>query len=169
MGLSRKAHRLGKGEAAHARLGRSRRRRRFARRVPIGVNLAPMIDMTFLLLIFFLVTSTFERAEGILASTLPDLGPARAVPLPISPVVIRLSSAGTDGTDYALSVDQFPDAPPRLQMLPAFLRALHQQPGFDDQTPVIIIARDDVRWDHVVECWNAALRADCKRIAFGEP
>lgn len=154
--------------------GGRKRRRKGARRgpprgVPIAVNLAPMIDVTFLLLIFFLVTTTFERAEGILASDLPEAGQVQAVPLPISPIVIRLTQQGPGHDDYAIRIDRFENVPQDLEELPVFLRQIQQQPGFDKQTPVVIVAGNEVRWDHVVGCWNAALRAGCSRVAFAEP
>ena len=52
--------------------------------VRLTLNLAPMIDVTFLLLIFFLVTTTFKRAEGIFASHLPKDAGAPTAALPIS-------------------------------------------------------------------------------------
>ena len=56
-----------------------------------------------------------------------------------------------------------------IDELVTYLQEIHRRPGFDRDTPVVIVAEHDVRWDHVVSCWNAALRADCTRIAFGEP
>jgi biopolymer transport protein ExbD len=135
----------------------------------IAVNFAPMIDVTFLLLIFFLVTTTFERAEGILASDLPRDSGAPAVALPVSPIVIRLAPDESDLDGVTIHIDYFDYAPGDMDSLPATLGRIHQEPGFDKQTPVVIVAENDVRWDHVVNCWNAALRAGCERIAFAEP
>lgn len=146
-----------------------RRRLVVGRGVPIAVNLAPMIDVTFLLLIFFLVTTTFERPEGVLASDLPRVGGSQAVPLPISPIAVRITQTGTGVDDYTIRIDRFEGQFDSLDALPDVLRRIQQQPGFDRQTPVVIIADEDIRWDHVVGCWNAALRAGCERIAFGEP
>jgi biopolymer transport protein ExbD len=155
------------------RRDRARRRHRRLRRrggIATAVNIAPMIDVSFLLLIFFLVTTTFERAEGILASDLPRRrGGQPGVTLPISPMVIRLTPPRGGDEGYALSVDRFPQAPPRIEALPAFLRGVHEMPGFDRDTPVVIVADNDVRWDFVVQCWNAAIRAECRKIAFAEP
>lgn len=137
--------------------------------VPIAVNFAPMIDVTFLLLIFFLVTTTFERAEGILSSELPRDEGAPAVALPVSPIVIRLTQTGTGHDDFRLSLDHFQNAPASSKELATTLRRIQRQPGFDKRTPVVIVAENAVRWDHVVGCWNAALRAGCERIAFAEP
>lgn len=135
----------------------------------IAINLAPMIDVTFLLLIFFLVTTTFERAEGILESRLPQTHTRATVSLPISPIVIRITQAGEDASDYTIRVDRFDHAPQKFAELSGFLVQLQQQSGFDRDTPIVIVAGNDVRWDHVVSCWNAALRAECNNIAFAEP
>lgn len=131
--------------------------------------MAPMIDMTFLLFSFVLVTSTFDRPEGILASDMPRQGGASAVALPFSPIVVRIAQTGPGDEDYTIRVDRFANAPARFADLPEFLRGIQSEPGFDKDTPVVIVADDDVRWDHVVSCWNAALLAGCKNIAFAAP
>ena len=66
-------------------------------------------------------------------------------------------------------MDRFPQAPPGIEALPDFLRGVQKLPGFDRDTPVVIVATNDVRWDHVVRCWNAIILADCRKIAFAEP
>jgi len=159
------------GVARHGRSGRSWRRRRDPGGVgaSIAMNIAPMIDVSFLLLIFFLVTTTFERAEGILASDLPRDTRTPSVALPVSPIVIRLAPDGVSGDDVAIRFDHFEYEPEDFAALPGVLAQIHEEPGFDRQTPVVIVAENDVRWDHVVNCWNAALRAHCERIAFAEP
>ncbi len=151
----------------------SRRRRTSARRrresgATITLDFAPMIDVTFLLLIFFLVTTTFERAEGILDSQMPKDSRAPAVALPLSPIVVRLTQLGETHDDFAISLDRFPHRPTTFSELTETIRAIHELPGFDRETPTVIVADNDVRWAHVVRCWNAALRAGCQSIAFGE-
>lgn len=151
-------------------LARARRRRRPARPgASIALAIAPMIDLTFLLLIFFLVTTTFERAEGLLASKLPRDTGAPGVALPISPIVVRVSRTGPGHDDYAIRIDHFDNAPAHAVELTEMLRRIQNQPGFDAKTPVVIAAKDDVKWDHVVGCWNAAVAAGYEQIAFAEP
>jgi biopolymer transport protein ExbD len=137
--------------------------------VTIAVNFAPMIDVTFLLLIFFLVTTTFERAEGILASQMPKDSGQRSVALPLSPIVVRHSQESDRHGDFLIRLDRFPNQPATFLELTETIRQIHELPGFDHETPVIIVAGDDVRWDHVVGCWNATVRAGCRSVAFGEP
>jgi biopolymer transport protein ExbD len=144
--------------------GRFRTRKR---ETAIQINIAPMIDMTFLLLTFFLVTTTFERAEGILASRLPtDRGQA-GTPLPISPIKVRLSSLGPDEETCVIRIENVTEVPTDFEDLARLLLRIQSHPGFDDETPVIILADADVRWDHVVSAWNAAMRCAYKKIAFG--
>ena len=153
----------------HPGMRRGRRRARDTRGVSIAVNLAPMIDVTFLLLTFFLVTTTFERAEGVLSSQMPQDRGQPAPALPISPIVVRLDQVGLGEGDFTIRIDRFAPAPVGFSELTDALRALQSKPGFDTETPVVIVAGEDVLWDHVVGAWNAAVRADCKRIAFAEP
>ncbi len=128
-----------------------------------------MIDLAFLFLIFFLVTTTFERAEGILASDMPKRRTHTSVALPVTPIVIRLTPAAHDPAAFSIQIDRFDNDPKTFDALTEFLRGVQTQPGFDAETPIVIVASDEVRWDHVVSCWNAALRAGCKAIAFAEP
>ena len=171
MALAQRSQAVGRRDADRDRHARHEPRWRRHERggVPIAVNFAPMIDVSFLLLIFFLVTTTFERAEGILASQMPRDAGAPAVALPLSPIVVRLVETGGGPDDFSIRIDQFQRTPRSFGELTDTLRSIHLQPAFDRETPVVIVAGDDVRWDHVVGGWNAALRAGCERIAFGEP
>jgi biopolymer transport protein ExbD len=149
---------------------RPRRRRQRPEPQSIGLTLAPMIDMSFTFLIFFVVTTRFMLPEGVLTSMMPRQGSAAAaVALPFSPIVVRIGQTGPGDEDYTIRVDRFANAPARFADLPEFLRGIQSEPCFDKDTPVVIVADDDVRWDHVVSCWNAALLAGCKNIAFAAP
>ncbi|MFH0982474.1 MAG: biopolymer transporter ExbD [Planctomycetota bacterium] len=144
---------------------RLRRRRRCDASTALTLNLVPMIDVTFQLLIFFAIGSTFEKPEGLFAADLQRASRAgQTVALPISPTIIRLTPTGQG---CRLRIDNFTKAPASFGDLTVFLKELQGNPGFDDQTPVVIIADDELTWDHVVGCWNAAVRASCKHIAFG--
>ncbi len=143
------------------------RSRRFARpRNPIAVNIAPMIDMTFMMLIFFLVTRTIQQPEGILSSRMPADRGAVAVALPVSPVVIRLSGSGPEGEGCSIRIDGFDVAPIDFLQLADALAEIQKKPGFDADTPIVVAADATVRWDHVVNAWNAAVRCEYRNIAF---
>jgi hypothetical protein len=88
------------------------------------------------------------------------------VALPISPVVVRISQPDPAGDDYRIRIDNFIRAPQTFRDLAQFLVDVQGNPGFDRETPIVIFPSPDVRWDHVVNCWNAAVRARCQKITF---
>jgi biopolymer transport protein ExbD len=135
--------------------------------VRIGINIAPMIDMTFLLLIFFVVTTTFERAEGLLRSRFPRDAGAPSVGLPLRPIIVRLTAPVGEGEKTSIALDGFSEVPDGFDALYEQLRAVQQLDGFDEKTPVVIVPQGRVPWDDVVNAWNAAVRCRYQNIAFG--
>ncbi|UYG08895.1 ExbD/TolR family protein [Halomonas sp. M4R1S46] len=65
------------------------------RREPVEVNLTPLIDVVFLLLIFFMVSTTFETRQA-LELELPES--ATGVAAEVSPVTVVVTARG----DYRL-------------------------------------------------------------------
>lgn len=61
------------------------------RHTPVEVNLTPLIDVVFLLLIFFMVSTTFETRQALELS-LP--ASANATALEASPVTLAVTQAG---------------------------------------------------------------------------
>ena len=131
------------------------------------MTLTPLIDLFLNILVFFLVTTTFKRAEGIFAAQLPKDAGLPTVALPISPIIVRISQPAPDSDEYQIRIDNFTRAPQSFGELARFLTDVQGNPGFDRQTPVVVYPAPDVRWDHVVNCWNAAVRARCENITFG--
>lgn len=134
-------------------------------------NLTPLIDVLFLLLLFFLLGTKFRQEEGQIPSSLPQLGSSaqRALESALPPQV-RLSvdpqGAANENATYTLAGSALPIlTPDDLYKKLAALRETYG-PAADD-TPVIINARGDVRWEYVVEAFNQAARAKFKNIAFG--
>lgn len=134
----------------------------------IHLNIIPLVDVTFLLMIFFVIAGTFEQFEGVLSSRMVDANRAAAVPLPFSPIIVRVSAVGPEEADCRIDIESFFSSPPNPSALTEALLQIHQRPGFDKETPVILTADDKVRWDHVVGCWNAAVRAGCRHVAFSD-
>lgn len=150
-------------------------KRRTRRRSVIGqVNLAPMLDVMFNLLMFFLVATSFRLPERLLAAQIPATTgiAAQAAAVPLVPIkiylepaadgistMIRVSSAlQTDVTTLTI-VEDFND-------LFLLLDQLRNRPGITDKTPLIIAARDRTSWDQVVNAYNAAVRARFVRVVF---
>ena len=59
-----------------------------------GMNLTPLIDVVFLLLIFFLIATRFDQQEKELSIRIPDVYKARPVSAGPQEVVVNITSEG---------------------------------------------------------------------------
>lgn len=143
---------------------RYRRRYRFHE---IHLNIIPLVDVTFLLMIFFVIAGTFSRWEGVLSSRMFPSDPTRAIPLPMTPVTIRLEPSGPKPEGFLLTVQGAANQPATFEELAGLLAELQKNPAYTREAPVVILSNPRVRWDHVVSAWNAAVRAGYRNVAFG--
>lgn len=131
-------------------------------------NMTPMIDVVFNLLIFFLCTGNFNQPEGLLPSRLPKQHGVRAGDeLPSTPIRIVLKQYGRGEQDYTIRVEQRAEQPNDFAALATMLEGLRASDAFDAESQVIVVADGNVRWDHLVNAFNAALVARFKNITFG--
>ena len=133
------------------------------------LNMTSMIDVVFQLLIYFIITSNFVPGEGILQATMPQgTGAAPDVERLQQPIKILVSSRGETG--YRLDVDKSATAPSTFGDLGKMLEGMREDKGgtFAADNPIIIQPTGDVRWQHVVNAFNAAVRARFSNIAFGQ-
>ena len=131
--------------------------------------LTPMIDVTFQLLLFFLLTCEFRESEGGIPGTLPAKGniiqQVDQTPPP-DPIQIRLrashdrSSASYEMTGVSVVIN----SPNELF---EYLKARQDQLG-TDEVPIVILPNQDVPWEFVVEAFNQAVRARYKKIGFAQ-
>jgi len=147
---------------------------RYQRRGParlMSLNLTPMIDVVFLLLFFFLTVSRFRGTEGMLPAQLPAEAPAVSTEIPRMPIQIRFLTSAATPSICRVTVDPFEDivAVPIEQLALTLNEIRQSRPGFDADTPVHLLAGDDVQWDHVVNAYNAALAARYEKVFFARP
>ncbi len=119
-----------------------------------------MIDVTFLLLVFFVITTTWDR-EGKLEHTLPAVGRPGLVP-PIQVTVSESPSGAAvvllDGRTVALE---------RLCVELEGRRAPHLKQ--DDRTAVYLAAEPSARWQYVLQAYNEVSRAGYSNVLFRGP
>jgi len=128
--------------------------------------LTPMIDVTFQLLIFFLLTTTFRMQEGTLPGSLPKILPP-IVGKGVSEsarlhVYVRPGAAG--GVRFEIQgVATAMTSPADLHRhLEGRLRAV----GGQEYVNVLIHVRGDAEWRWAVEAQNQALRAGFRQVGF---
>lgn len=137
------------------------------------LNLTSMLDVTFQLLIFFVLTASFAMSEGILAAELPKLGGASsetAEEPPDKPVKIRLTAAGYEQVLIQVEgqrrVNDFED----LYQLLAGLQYNDTNAGgiYKEDNPIIIEPGNETGWGFVVSAFNACIRAKYISVSFGK-
>ncbi len=126
---------------------------------PLSVSMTPLIDVVFLLLIFFLMTMNFEKPEQVIENRLPQLGSSESEDPTKDWETVRLQikMAKSDG---AL----------KLYLQERVIDNYSELGGFLDELPndilIIIDAANDVPYKHVIGVYNACLKLNKKDIVF---
>ena len=115
------------------------------------INLSPMIDCIFILLIFFIVTTVFVEEQGI-AVNKPDASAASAAEDKLK-IVLEIDAQNkifVDGTEVNLA-----DVAGRVKA-----------GVFDPDTPVVIRAHENAKHSVFVSVWDAAKRGGAQTLSF---
>ncbi|MCW8139065.1 MAG: biopolymer transporter ExbD [Planctomycetota bacterium] len=165
-----------------------RRRSRRGELDDVRPDLAPMIDIVFNLLVFFMCATKLRTVEGFIRAYLPkDRGLAGGATRPLEDARLKLlwldahgSPSEGDGGHVVLALGAHRlNAPgdldgPRAAHHPAW-RDLHgrllelQAAAADGALPVIIDARPQVPTQHVVSALNEVVRAGLTDVTFAAP
>ena len=129
--------------------------------------LTPMIDIVFQLLLFFLLACQFRANEGQIAANLPDISGKPPSIVSVDPIDITLRASGQDNLGVLITV-QHTDVPlTTAEELHSYLMQMKQRHGDQaSEVPVTIKPLGNVRWNHVVNAFNQAIRADYKKVGF---
>ena len=106
-----------------------------------GLDMSSMIDVSFLLLSYFLVTQTLDPKEADLGMTLPTTESSSASEVEIDQMTIAVNAAGTIVVD-----EQTLDEDVNSRTLPLLDEKLKQYKDAADLTgsqPVVVVAADD--------------------------
>jgi biopolymer transport protein ExbD len=124
-------------------------------REELNVNLTPLIDVVFLLLIFFMVSTTFTRETRLLVD-LPeaDAAPATQVPRQIE---LLVDEAGAYRVNGQALVDR------RVRTIQA---ALYEYSQGDTTIPLLISADADSSHAAVVRAMDAAGQMGFSRLSI---
>jgi biopolymer transport protein ExbD len=115
------------------------------------IDLAPMIDCVFILLIFFIVTTVFVEEQGLQVSK-PDAA-AAASPEEKNNVAIDINAAGKilyQGKEIAL----------------ADVTSVVKANLDDPETPVVIRASEKSSHGTFIGVWDAAKRGGARALSF---
>ena len=119
-----------------------------------GFQIAPMVDIVFLLLIFFLVTWNFSRSETELDVKVPKAREGKETRRSVGEVILNVKANGTVVMN-------------RRQMNSAELQQTLQKIAslYPDQA-VILRGDENTDYRHVVEVLDICRRANIWNVAF---
>ena len=134
----------------------------------IGVNLASMIDVVFLLLIYFMVATDFRPGEQVFRLDLPQRGEGLYEELfdqAEEPLLIRLGVSSQE-PGYRLLMEGGWGNPRDIEALGRFMSThriggggRRDQGWFTSDHPIVILAEPAVSWSMVVGAFNAVAGA----------
>jgi len=122
-----------------------------------GLNMTPMIDVVFQLLIFFMCTSVFNPPEHTLPTQLPQSGAAARPADDFDPVVLRLARAGSG---VLVTCDAQP-----MASFAQLIGSLKRRRAVAD-VQVVIEGEGAVPFGDMVAALDACYQADLWRVAF---
>ncbi|BBM83673.1 ExbD/TolR family protein [Candidatus Uabimicrobium amorphum] len=128
------------------------------------MDMTPMIDVTFLLLIFFMCTLHFKVLEGILQAHLPkDQGMQNtsAERDPEEPITVKILQSSRNVTVVWVGSEQF-EGPRKYSRLFNKIRSIVQASP-NSNPPVVIDPDIDVPFQDIVSTLNACRKVDESR------
>ena len=132
--------------------------------VKAAVDMTPMIDCVFLLLVFFMVSTTFNKQEADISFALPGTAEqSDSVEIP-DEQIIQITAAGNvflNDLEYDKPTD--PDMPELVKTL-----ILFRQTAEANKVPamITIAPEDDVKQQRVVDVLNACTAAKIANVTF---
>jgi biopolymer transport protein ExbD len=124
-----------------------------------GFQIAPMLDILFVLLLFFMVSAGAQKHEASLTTQLPGTGG------PSGNVIV---SIGIDA-DGQVNVGGQPVDQPTDSKLPQLVQRLQAVVQSNAAQPVVITPSRSTKHQRVVDVLNACAVARVKNLAFGTP
>jgi biopolymer transport protein ExbD len=124
-----------------------------------GFQIAPMLDILFVLLLFFMVSAGAQKHEANLTTQLPGQGgPSSNIPVAVN--IDADGQVNVSGTPLDTPVDH---------ALPQLVDRLKNIMASNAQQPIIVTPARSTKQQRVVDVLNACAAAKVKNLAFGTP
>jgi len=126
----------------------------------IGFQIAPMVDVVFVLMLFFMASAGVQVVEKELAMNLPS-GAGKPSDVPTTPIIVDITGDGQVSVNdqaYGNPDDK------NLQKLKDFFA--HSIEQFGDKDPVIVRPSPDTTHERIMDVLNAAAASHVKNLTF---
>lgn len=134
-----------------------------------GLDISSLIDVCFLLLIYFLVTTQIVKKEQELNTALPANTPSKALPK-LSPMLILLEESGNVSVQGESGVPELLESDPDARLLPNLSQRLELYKSIAEQseTEALVQLKVDGKavQQRVIDVLNALAKAGISKITF---
>lgn len=129
------------------------------------LDISPLIDVAFLLLIYFLVTTTLQKSEADLSLVLPGVEQQDSKEVKIDQMLVRIDADGV-----VLVNDEVSDSDPNDRDLPNLTDRLSRYSASAEiantETQVIIDCDEDAIGQRFIDVLNVCAKADIKNVSL---
>ena len=129
----------------------------------LGFQIAPMIDVVFVIMLFFMVMAGAVKTEGTLPGKLPGIPGDAPVKFP-DPIMLGVNEDGS------VTLNDEPFDNPTSKTLPALTATLQRLKAAADQQKdtvlVSIQAEQEARYERIVDALNALAKAQIANVTF---
>ena len=133
-----------------------------------GLDISSLIDVCFLLLIYFIVTSTIQASEQDINMNLPTSG-VPSGDTKIEPMLIKVDRSGVIFIGAGNSREQLDSNPEdrRVPILDSRVKMYKTAAIASGSQPVVQMAIDgDAEQQRVLDCLNVLAKQDIKSVTF---
>jgi biopolymer transport protein ExbD len=125
-----------------------------------GFQIAPMLDILFVLLLFFMVSAMAQKHEATLTTQLPGGTPSKTDSIPVQVALDEDGQVSISGSD----IDD-----PKDHHLPGLVSRLKKIVSNNARQPIIVTPSRSTKQQRVIDVLNACAAAGVKNLAFGSP
>ncbi len=140
--------------------------------VAMSFQIAPMIDVVFVIMLFFMVMAGAVKVEMILNTTLPGVAvPTRAdEPVPPDEIVVLIAEDGTVTMNEEEFDSEFPSTNLNYKKLPTLTANLMRlKKDADDRGSKVLVTlqtEEQAKYDRIIDVMNALAKAQIENVTF---
>ncbi len=124
-----------------------------------SINITPLIDVIFLLMIFFLMTINFYTPEGVLANRLPQISSQESDESPQDYETVRLRiKMIKEQTQLKIYLQE--------RVVFSYTDLLYYLDQLPEEILIIIEPNNNVPYKHVIGVYNMCLKSKKKNLVF---
>lgn len=137
----------------------------------MGFQIAPMIDVVFVIMLFFMVMAGAVKVEMVLNTTLPGVAmpTATEVELP-DEIIILITEDGIVSMNEEEFDSEFPTTNPNYKKLPALTANLMRlKKDADDRNSKVLVTlqtEEQAKYDRIIDVMNALAKAQIENVTF---